>query len=131
MKRGMMMRLTATHVTLGLGVCLALAAVGTSPAAAPKSAKAPSSGALVAKGKSLAASDRCNTCHGADYAGKKGFSPSLHAAGVLHEYTPKTWARVMDTGVTNDGGKVHPPMPVYHLKAADSGALYAYFKTLK
>ncbi len=37
----------------------------------------------------------------------------------------------MNTGVTNDGGMVKKPMPVYHLKAADSAALYAYFKTLK
>jgi len=37
----------------------------------------------------------------------------------------------MDTGVTEDGGKVKRPMPVYHMKAADSAALYAYLKTLK
>jgi mono/diheme cytochrome c family protein len=127
----MMMRLTATHVTLGLGVCLALVAAGTSPAAAPKSTKASSNAAMVAKGKALAVSDRCNTCHAANYAGKKGFSPSLHTTGVLREYNSKSWATVMNTGVTNDGGKVHSPMPVYHLKAADSGALYAFFKTLK
>lgn len=125
------MRLTAAQITAGLGVCLALAAAGTSPAAAPKTAKALSGAALIAHGKALAAADRCNTCHGADYSGKKKFSPSLKASGVLREYNAKTWATVMDTGVTNDGGKVHPPMPVYHLKAADSGALYAYFKTLK
>lgn len=126
------MRLTATHATLGLGVCLALALVGSSPAAAPKMKKAAmTSAATVAHGKTLAATDRCNTCHGADYSGKKGFSPSLHATGVLREYNAKTWATVMNTGVTNDGGHVRPPMPVYHLKAADSGALYAYFKTLK
>jgi mono/diheme cytochrome c family protein len=126
------MRLTATTVTLGLGGCLVLAAIGVSPAAPMHPAKAAKPNpALIAKGKALAGDKRCNSCHAPDYAGKKGFSPSLHASGVLREYTPATWAKVMDTGVTNDGGKVKPPMPVYHLSAADSAALYAFFKTLK
>ena len=126
------MKRTTKTITAGLGACLAFAGMGVSPAAPPQPAKsAKTNPAQIAQGKTLAASDRCNTCHGADYAGKQGFSPSLHANGVLREYNPTTWARVMDTGVTNDGGHVKQPMPVYHLKAAQSGALYAYFKTLK
>lgn len=128
----MTLRNLTAGLSLGLVTCLAL--TGLVPAAiAKKAPPKPKAGgaAMIAKGKALAESKRCNTCHNADYAGKKGFSPSLHASGVLKEYNAKTWAVVMDTGVTNDDGKVKPPMPVYHLKAADSGALYAYFKTLK
>lgn len=129
----MTLRTTTAGLSLGLAACLALG--GLVPAALakkpmPKPMKN-SSAAMVSKGKALAESKRCNTCHSADYTGKKGFSPSLHASGVLREYDAKAWARVMDTGVTNDGGVVKKPMPVYHLKAADSSALYAYFKTLK
>lgn len=130
------MRLNATTAaTLGFGVCLVFAGLGVSPAATTHAAKKPvatgGSTALVAQGKTLAVKDRCNGCHSPNYAGKKGFSPSLHASGVLHEYNAKTWARVMNTGLTNDGGKVKPPMPVYHLPAKSSAALYAFFKTLK
>lgn len=119
--------------SLAFGACLALAGTQVSPAApakaAPKSA-APTA-ALVARGKSLAASDGCNSCHAANYGGKRGFSPSLHAGGVTRQYNAKTFARVMDTGVTEDGGHVQKPMPVYHLPAKDGTALYAFFKTLK
>lgn len=85
----------------------------------------------VAHGKALVAGNGCANCHGANLAGRKGFAPSLHASGVLKEYTPSTFARVMNTGVTNDGGHVRKPMPVYHLKNADGTAIYAYLKTLK
>lgn len=128
----MTLRTSTTVLSLGLATCLALG--GLVPAALAKKAApkpAAASAATVSKGKTLAAAKRCNSCHGGDYAGKQGFSPSLKTAGVLREYNPMTWARVMDTGVTNDGGHVKAPMPVYHLKAADSGAMYAYFKTLK
>ena len=125
------MKLTTKTITVGLGACLVLAGMGVSPAAPAKVAK--TNPAQIAQGKALASSLQppCTGCHGADLAGKKGFSPSLHTSGVLREYNPITWARVMDTGVTNDGGHVKRPMPVYHLKAAQSNALYAYFKTLK
>lgn len=126
------MRFTVTTVTLGLGGCLAFAAMGISPAAPMHMAKMKkTSTAQIAQGKALTVSLRCNSCHAADLAGKKGFSPSLHANGVLHEYNAKTWARLMKTGITNDGKPVEKPMPVYHLDAAKSGALYAYLKTLK
>lgn len=116
-------------LTTLLALGLAAAALTASPAAAPKP-PAPSP-ATIAHAKTLVASKRCSSCHAANLTGRKGFSPSLHASGVMREYNPKTWARVMDTGVTNDNGHVKPPMPVYHLKAADSNALYAYLATLK
>ena len=126
------MRFTTTAVTMGLGGCLAFAAMGISPAYPMHKAKTKRpSPAQIAQGKALTASLRCNGCHSADLAGKKGFSPSLHASGVLRKYNATTWARVMNTGVTEDGKHVEKPMPVYHLDAAKSGALYAYLKTLK
>jgi mono/diheme cytochrome c family protein len=120
-------------VTAALGVALALAGTSSTFAAHKMAAhgKPAGSAALIAKGKQLSSEKHCNSCHAADLKGKPGFSPSLHASGVLKEYNPTTWARVMDTGVTNDGGKVKPPMPVYHLSKADSAALWTYFKTLK
>jgi mono/diheme cytochrome c family protein len=86
---------------------------------------------LVALGKQISQQKGCNGCHGANLAGKPNFSPSLRSNGVLKEYNPKTWARVMDVGITEDGHKVKKPMPVYRMKAPDSAALYAYYKTLK
>ncbi len=97
-------------------------------AAATGSAASP---ALIAAGKTLSSEKKCNTCHSENLAGKPNFAPSLRAAGITQKYNAKTFAVVMDTGVTEDGGKVKAPMPVYHLPAKDSAALYAYFKTLK
>ncbi len=122
---------TTLALSLALGGCLALAATGKAPATVHHAAPMMSGAAAVAHGKALSASLHCNSCHAADMNGKKGFSPSLHTAGVLREYNAKTWARVLDTGVTNDGGMVKKPMPVYHLKPKDSAALWAYCKTLK
>lgn len=89
------------------------------------------SAALIAKGKGLVTLDNCNSCHGKDLKGKAKFSPSLRASGVLKEYNSKTWARVLNTGVTNDGGMVKSPMPVYKMSKADSAALWAYLLTQK
>lgn len=86
--------------------------------------------ALVAQGKTLATAKNCNGCHGADLSGKAGGPPSLHVSGITSKYNAQTWARMLDTGDTPDGGKVHPPMPVYHLSADDSAALWAYVNTL-
>lgn len=128
-------RLFWTTAALSGGCLVATYQMGLSKAPAKTSAKtshaAAVSPALIAKGKQLVQQKRCNTCHGADLNGKPKFAPSLHASGSLKEYNPQTWARVMDTGVTEDGGKVKRPMPVYHMKAPDSAALYAYLKTLK
>ncbi len=116
-------------MTLALG--LAVAAATATYSAAPKPAAHSTMTTQVAHGKALVAGNGCANCHGANLAGRKGFAPSLHASGVLKEYTPSTFARVMNTGVTNDGGHVRKPMPVYHLKNADGTAIYAYLKTLK
>ncbi len=86
--------------------------------------------ALVAQGKTLATAKNCNGCHGADLGGKAGGPPSLHVSGITSKYNAQTWARMLDTGDTPDGDKVHPPMPVYHLSADDSAALWAYVNTL-
>ena len=123
-----------------MGTCLGVIAAGllanqqmawtkTTATMRPLDAKATSK--LVAQGKQISDQKGCNTCHGANLAGKPKFSPSLRSNGVLKEYNPKTWARVMDVGITKDGKKVKPPMPVYRMKAPDSAALYAYYKTLK
>lgn len=119
-------------LTLTFGVGVALAGTHTSPAAPMHTMKKPAGGAaVIAQGKALAESNGCNGCHAANYGGKKGFSPSIRATGSLREYNVKTFERVMDTGVTNDGGRVRKPMPVYHMTAKKSAPLYAFLKTLK
>ncbi len=136
------MRMTSTGaVTLAFGLCVTLAGIHTSPAAPAKSVKgkaakkpakpAASSAAQIAEGKAVSEQNGCNGCHAATYAGKKGFSPSIRADGVTKQYTLATWERVMDTGVTEDGGHVQKPMPVYHMPAAKSAPLYAFLKSQK
>lgn len=73
----------------------------------------------------------CTGCHGLNLQGRKGFSPNLTKLGVLKEYNQKTFERVMSTGVTNDGGHVQKPMPVYHFPASVSDKIYAYLKSVK
>ena len=127
------MRVFTIASALAAGLYVAVVGTGMG-SAAPMSKKVKMgavSPAMIARGKTISAEKRCNTCHGADLKGKPGFAPSLHADGVLKEYNAKTWARVLDTGVTNDGKPVKKPMPVYHLKAKDSAALWAYFKSVK
>ena len=101
--------------------------------AAAKTMKKPMhmASASVAQGKALSSQFRCNGCHSANLQGKPGFSPSLHQSGVLKEYNAKTWEKVLDTGMTNDGKMVKKPMPVYHMPKAKADAIYAYCKTLK
>ncbi len=128
-------RLLILPLTAAFGACAVLAGTGVSPAA-PKMSKKPAmkpafTAAQIAHGKMLAEAKGCNTCHGAKYEGKKGFSPSLHANGVTRHYTAKTFARMLDTGITDDGGMVKKPMPVYHLPAKDGTAVYAFLTTLK
>ena len=106
----------------------------TSPEAPHHTMKKPaaaSSAALVAAGKGVAENNGCNSCHGADYAGKKGFSPSIRANGVTKQYKLATFERVMNTGITEDGGHVEKPMPVYHMDAKKSAPLYAFLESLK
>jgi len=128
------------RVTHGIAATIALgttlAAVGSTAGiaahkAAGKMKASAASSALIAKGKQLSDAKHCNSCHAADLSGKPKFSPSLRASGELKHYTLAQWATVLDTGVTNNGGKVKSPMPVYHMSKADSAAIYAYYKTLK
>ena len=121
-------------LTAAFGLCAAFAGTQVSPAAPLHPMKHPAAGssaALITAGKGIAENNGCNSCHGANYAGKKGFSPSLHANGVLKEYTLTTFERVMNTGVTNDGGHVKKPMPVYHMDGKKSKPLYAFLESLK
>lgn len=128
------------RVTYGIVATVALGATviavgSTAGIAAHKKASkmkaAATSPALIAKGKQLSDAKHCNSCHAADLSGKPKFSPSLRASGELKHYTLAQWQTVLDTGVTNNGGKVKPPMPVYKMSKADSAAIYAYYKTLK
>lgn len=95
--------------------------------------KAPMASGLVAKGKGLISSKRCNGCHGADLKGKPHFSPSLHASTrPMTEYNKTTFVRLMTKGVDNDGKKVGPPMSMAcNQKPSDAAAMYAYLKTVK
>ncbi len=120
-------------LTAALGLCAVLAATQTSPAAPLHALKKPVAGsaALVAAGKGIAENNGCNGCHSATYAGKQGFSPSIRANGVTKQYKLATFERVMNTGVTEDGGHVEKPMPVYHMDAKKSAPLYAFLESLK
>ena len=51
--------------------------------------------------------------------------------GVTKQYKLATWERMMNTGITEDGGHVNKPMPVYHMVAAKSAPLYAFLTSLK
>ena len=127
-------------LTLAFGACAVLAGTAVSPAAPRKMSKkmakkaAPKvmfTAAQIAHGKALSEEKGCNSCHGATYAGKAGFSPSIRANGITRKYNVKTFARVLDTGITEDGGHVKKPMPVYHLPAKDGTDVYAFLTTLK
>ena len=123
-----------TALTAAFGLCAALAGIQTSPAAPVHAMKRPAAGgsaALITAGKSVAETNGCNSCHGATYAGKKGFSPSIRANGVTKQYKLATFERVMNTGVTEDGGHVEKPMPVYHMDAKKSAPLYAFLESQK
>lgn len=108
-----------------------IAAASFSATKVHKSAGKTSKASLIAKGKKLAETKGCVKCHGANLKGKPKMSPGITASGELKHYNAKTFAVVMDNGTTEDGGKVKPPMPVYHMSKADSNALYTYLKTLK
>ncbi len=132
------MRMISTAaVTLGFGLCVTLAGIQTSPAASPGHAmkmKKPVavSAAQIAHGKAVAESNGCNSCHGATYSGKKGFSPSIRATGITAKYSSAKFVGLMKTGTTEDGGHVQKPMPVYaQMTTKDSTALYAFLKSQK
>ena len=81
-------------------------------------------------GKHLVAKYKCNTCHGADLKGKPGKTPSLRVSGITGHYNIVSWQTVLNTGDTKKGGKVTPPMPVYHMSAKDATDIYAYLYSL-
>jgi hypothetical protein len=122
-----------TATTIAFGLSAVFAGIQTSPAAPMHTMKKPAakSAVLIAEGKGIAEKNGCNTCHGATYAGKKGFSPSIRSHGILKQYKLATFERVMNTGVTEDGGHVKKPMPVYHMDAKKSAPLYAFLENLK
>ena len=122
-----------TLLTAAFGLSAIFAGSQISPAAPMHSMKktVASSAALVTAGKGIAENNGCNSCHSATYGGKKGFSPSIRANGILKKYSLTTFKRVMNTGVTEDGGHVEKPMPVYHMDAKKSAPLYAFLKSLK
>lgn len=131
------MRITSLGaLTLAFGLCVTLAGIQTSPAAPSHAMKTKKpmagGGSQIARGKAVAESNGCDSCHSATYGGKKGFSPSIRATGVTRKYTAATFTRLMHTGITDDGGHVRKPMPVYpKLAAKDSTALYAFLKSQK
>lgn len=120
-------------ITAAFCLCAALTVNQISPAAPAHSVKKPAAGnaALVAAGKGISENNGCNSCHGTTYSGKPGFAPSIRSNGITKKYTLTTFERVMDTGVTEDGGHVNKPMPVYHMNAKKSAPLYAFLKSLK
>ncbi len=124
---------SAAALTAAFGLCAAFAGIQTSPAAPIHILKKPAAAgaALIAAGKGIAENNGCNGCHSATYAGKQGFSPSIRANGVTKQYKLATFERVMNTGVTEDGGHVNKPMPVYHMDAKKSAPLYAFLESLK
>jgi len=125
----------ALCVSAALAIALGIAMSTTSVQAKHMAMKKhhPMANGLVAKGKSLITTKRCNGCHGADLKGKPHFSPSLHASTrPMTEYNKATFVKLMTTGVDNDGKKVGPPMSMAcNQKPGDAAAMYAYLKTVK
>ena len=61
-----------------------------------------------------------------------GFSPSIRKTGALHDYTQAQFVTLLHTGITNDGGHVKKPMPVYaKMKTTEAASIFAYLETLK
>lgn len=125
-------RKSAAALTAALGLCAAFAGLQAAPLHTMKRPAAGGGGAaLVTAGKSVAETNGCSSCHGADYAGKKGFSPSIRAGGIIKQYKLATFERVMNAGITEDGGHVQKPMPVYHMATKQSAPLYAFLESQK
>lgn len=121
---------TAT-VLLSLSLVVASAGLSaTATAAAGKKKPAASSAALISQGKVLASQYHCNGCHGADFKGKPGRTPDITQTGQLKNYNATTLAALLSTGVEHDGKHLQH-MPVMHLPASKSRAIYAYLKTVK
>ena len=132
-KESMKTTLTA-GITLAFGCCVTLAGIHPAASQHAMKPKKPMTGsaAQIAHGKAVAESSGCNGCHAATYAGKPKFSPSIRANGITAKYTSAKFVRLMKTGMTEDGGHVMKPMPVYaQMPAKDSAALYAFLKSQK
>src|SRR5258708_6287802 len=96
--------------TAALIITLALAGTTTGAATKKHMAMKSSSGALVAKGKTLVTAKHCDACHGPDLKGKANFSPSLHAGTrPMTEYNQTTFVRLLTKGLDNGGAKVKSP----------------------
>ena len=86
----------------------------------------------ISQGKSLVSQYRCTGCHGANLAGRQGFSPSIKRTGALHDYTQAQFIKLMHTGITNDGTHVRKPMPVYtKMPTPQAISIFAYLRSLK
>ena len=83
----------AAGVTAALAVTLFYAAHAPVAAKAPVKTPKLTPAASISQGKGLIAQYRCNGCHGADLAGKQGFSPSLHQSASLKSYHQATFVR--------------------------------------
>jgi hypothetical protein len=100
---------------VAVGATLALAALLLQPAGIPAGAqdRREHPSAPVRQGRALVSRFRCNGCHGDNLGGRPGFAPNLHRDGILRRYTERTFVRLLLTGITDHGGRVRPPMPVY------------------
>ncbi len=125
--------LRAQRAVLGATAALAFtcAAVSLAPQAARSQEHMKKPATALATVAQPAQISSCTGCHGDNLLGRKGFSPNLSKLGVLKEYNQKTFERVMNTGVTNDGGHVQKPMPVFHYPAAVSDKIYKYLLSIK
>jgi cytochrome c553 len=122
-----------TTILLASALVLASATYSTAAKKASAMKKKPaasSSAAMISQGKALAAQYRCGGCHGADLKGKPGGAPNIHVTGALHDYTQAQFVTLLDTGKMNNGRQLSG-MPVLHMPAAKSKAIFAYLKSLK
>ncbi len=86
----------------------------------------------VVQGKALVSKYGCTRCHGANLAGKQGFSPSIKRTGALHDYTQAQFLTLMHKGIQNDGSHVRKPMPVYaQMPTGQAVSVFAYLRSLK
>ena len=94
--------------------------------------KPAASAGLVAKGKTLMSTKRCDGCHSKDLSGKPRFSPSLHPGRPMSNYNATTFVRLMTKGLDEKGKPVEKPMDMAcHQTPGDAKAMWAYLKTLK
>jgi cytochrome c551/c552 len=88
--------------------------------------------ASLSQGMALASQYGCNKCHGANFEGRPGFSPSIRKTGALHDYSKAQFITLMHTGIQNDGKHVHRPMPVYaKMPTPQAVSIFVYLTSLK